>query len=92
MVGSQDMETLLLSDKYLTRWIALSMAERVEKIRSRFGVRVSQSTLRLFYLRNSVKYRKTYQCYRGSITQKERLELERVNYATILDYLLVNEQ
>ena len=32
IIGSKELETLLLSETYLKRWIALPMAVRVEKI------------------------------------------------------------
>ena len=88
VLGSQDVELLILSEKYLTSWVALSMSERVQKIWKTFRVKVSISTLRLFYLRNNIKFRKTYSCYRGNITRKPELEAERKSYATVLDYLI----
>ena len=59
LIGNEDLETLLLSEKYLTKWIALSMSERAEKVRKIFGVIVHPMRLRSFYLRNSIRFRRT---------------------------------
>ena len=64
-IGSVEVEQLLLSDEYLTRWATLTMRARAQKVYDVFNVRVNYQTLRLFYRRNDIRYRRTYDCFRA---------------------------
>ena len=88
VLGSKDVETLILSTHYLKKWICFSMIERAEKVWQTFRVRVKPATLRNFYIRYKIKWRRTYRCFRGAITRRPELEELRKSYATKLDYLI----
>ena len=73
VIGSPDVEMLLLSDAYMTRWSSLSLRERCEKIRQKWGVSICWQTLRKFYRRHDIRFRKTYKCFRGEAQNQGRL-------------------
>jgi transposase len=87
-IGNSDVERLLLSDEYLRKWGGLTMRQRAEKVRQRFGVRVDHQRLRAFYRRNQVTYRKSYQVYQGEVIDPVGIARLRHQYATKLQYLL----
>jgi transposase len=87
VIGSPEVEMLLLSDVYMTRWSTYSLRERCEKIRQKWGIVISISTLIRFYKRHDIKFRKTYKCFRGEAKNQERLKIERMQFATKLAYL-----
>ena len=57
------------------------MQARAYKILVDYGFYVCPQRLRAFYIRNRVKYRKTYDCYRAEVRQQDALENDRCNFA-----------
>ena len=87
IIGTRDVERLLLSDCYLKRWAHLPMWERAIMVRQVFNVTVSKRVLVDFYRRHNIRFKKTFFKFRGEETHSARLEQERTNFATCLAYL-----
>ena len=68
------------------------MRQRAEKVRTRFGVTVCHQKLRLFYRRHGIRWRRTYECFRGEVLDPVGIELLRTDFANRLDYILLNDQ
>ena len=66
-IGSEDIEKLLLSEEILKKWGGKTIRERREKIRIRFGVTVGKWRLEQFYRMHKIKFRRTYECFRGEV-------------------------
>ena len=61
---ANDLGKQLLQPELLQRWASKTLLERVALVRREFNVHVSYYKLRLFYMKNGVKWRSTQMVYR----------------------------
>ena len=66
--------------------------ERVELIRQQFNVNVTYYKLRMFYLKNGVKFRNTQMVYRNHLTTKKEKDIERIDFIKrMLSFIMDNQ-
>ena len=71
LIGTIDIEEKLKSSKMLVKWAHYSLRERVQKVFTTFGVKVSIDRLWRFYKMHDIKFRTTKYAFRNEFRDKE---------------------
>lgn len=84
----KDIEAQLVDPVLLQEWGRFSSYERCIKIKQKFGVECSPTTLRRCYAKNKVGYRNTVEVKRRAKEAKEEFDQKRVVFAQFLQSLV----
>ena len=81
LTGSFENDKELLTPECLRKWAHLTLRQRVAKVNRKYRVQWSYNTLRSFYFRHKIGYRRTYCTYRESYYARPALVTRRLQFA-----------
>ena len=89
IIGSKELEQVLIGEDCLRRWAHLSLVKRCVRIKQLYGFDVAKSTLHQFYHRNGLGYKAAKAALYPHNKDLDELQRERMEFAMKLsDFIL----